>query len=409
MGSFYTSMSAILRIKTIVVFYLVVFVASMTATWYGVDLPDLNVGTLVLVFLFMYPFVYVHELGHVLAGLAVGIGISRVAIGGGREIFRKKIGRILFVQRIAPGNGITYIGEMSAPPSKLALLAFWSGGALLQIIVMVPLLVFGNFTMHDLLSPEGLHIGSALVAANGLLLLVSLVPFPVRIQGVRVLNDGLKILTIPFMQPHEVASFPSHGPIMHAYELMERRDYSAAERMLEECVQHFPSSTVARVNLATCLMKRGQLGPAIDLLQRLLEGDHEHKYDFMIHNNLAWATLLQGTDESLALAEAFSAQAYKHRRSVRYVQGTRASVLAALGEHDQAARILKHGVRPGRRVDKQTNPIAGFIVLGYAYRQLGRGAIADRYMRVVDQNVDQLDADERLLFEMLQARSDDLQ
>ena len=54
-------------------------------------LSGLSLINILIIFIFAYFDIYIHELGHAIAGWSVGFPIKRITIGMGRKIFKYKI------------------------------------------------------------------------------------------------------------------------------------------------------------------------------------------------------------------------------------------------------------------------------------------------------------------------------
>lgn len=386
---------------------LVVAVTSTSAaSVHGIEFDFGRVWNFVLMFVFIFPCVYLHELGHVVAGTLVGIRIDRVVFGSGRTVLRARVGRILFIQKLMPRGAFTFIGEMSKPPTKGALLLLHAGGVLAHLIVVSIAVTTTEFNALDYFAKEALDVPGAFFMANVFLIVANLVPLTFRYQGVEVPNDGLNIFTTPFMEPAKLKAYLAAGAIMRAHDLMEKRQYSAAASILERCIEDLPDSILARIHLAACMLKQLELTRAENMLHHALSLDHEQRYGVPVHNNLAWLHLLRGSDESLERAEKHSVEAYTRDPSIAAVRGTRAGVLTATGKHREALNMIEKDVKLKRRVDGEVNPITGFLILSYTYVQLNRSQDAARYLSVVKNSMTQLDKDEAVLLQMFQNRSD---
>lgn len=372
----------------------------------GIDPSDLSYLNILLFLLFMIPMVYLHEIGHVLAAKLVGIGISRVQFGDGREIWRKRIFSILVIIKSSQGGGYTFVGDLKKKFSKPAFTLFTAGGMLMQLLITVPLMIITDFHLSDFLG-NGINVSASLIYANLFMVVLNLIPMKASCNGFKIANDGLNLIKLPFIKQRDIEEIYSAGKLMEAYELYEARRYKDAQNAFEKCMVLFPKSILAHFNYAASLLKQGMLDQGEREFLKIYGREHDKRYDPILNNNLAWLNLLKFDEESFRKADQYSREAFKSSPKVPYIRGTRASVLILTGEIEKGLEILKETVELTKPVCAETNSIVGFVMISYAHLKTGEVKRAEKYMNVVRKNLDKLDEDEKILFDKLKARSEE--
>ncbi len=350
--------------------------------------------------IFAYVNIYIHEFGHVLAGVAVKFPIRRVTIGLGREIARKQFGETFFIITSGFGGGLTYIGHVSEQVLKLRFLIFVLGGVVAQGFAIALTMLIFNIQIHEVwpLSPP-LSLAKIFIYSNLFLILLNLFPRKFTMFGIRIPSDGLRIVKLPFLKPHEIQEILSVGKIMEAYDLYEAKKYSEAEIEFRECVELYPVPLLPKVNISAVLIKQLKLDETVALLESLQDEYVHDPYVFLLYNNLAWAYLLQGNEEALQKADRYSYKAFQLNPKHPNVIGTRGCVCIETGEVEAGMRLLMSIVNLRKPLDEKTNNPVGFIYLAYAYYLKNDRERNLQYINKLKTSEITLDQDYRLLLE----------
>jgi tetratricopeptide (TPR) repeat protein len=278
---------------------------------------------------------------------------------------------------------------------------------LMQLVITLPIAIITDFKPSDFFNSYNVNISASFIVANLFSIILTIIPMKVSFQGIKIPNDGLSILRIPFMKQKEINVILSAGKIMEAYELYEARKYSDAQLAFEKCMNEFPDSIVAHIDYSATLIKQLKLKEAEKKIVDIKDNKHDKNYDLIIYNNLAWIKLLTFTEESLKEADTFSKKAYEINSDTYYVKGTRGSTLIALEKYDEGIKILNKGIKANKPIDRETNSIVHFYMLAFAYLKKNDKNKTIKFLEVINNNFDKMDDDDKYLFDLLKNSSND--
>src|SRR5262245_45054184 len=124
-----------------------------------------------------YASIFVHEIGHLIAGRLTGHVITSVGIGLSHPFLWFRIGStILYLALGSPLQGITFAFHPQIFPSRIQKVILLSGGFLANgIVAIIGWIVASLTTWNDALG--------VVVGINGLLALVSLFPITVNVKS----------------------------------------------------------------------------------------------------------------------------------------------------------------------------------------------------------------------------------
>lgn len=146
-------------------------------------------GAIVAFYAILYVSAFAHELGHAMAGRAAGFVVTSFGLGTARPFCVVPVGGMrVYFALVQPFQGIAFVYMTQLFPSKGRVIFFTAGGILangaLALVSLGIWAIFGN-------------IGWLVVAGvNGLLAVVSLMPFQVRIGKASMRTDGALILQV---------------------------------------------------------------------------------------------------------------------------------------------------------------------------------------------------------------------
>jgi hypothetical protein len=359
-----------------------------------------------MLFVFLYLNIYIHEIGHAVAGSLAGFEMKRMVIGTGREILRTRIGNVLFVLTNNISGGVTHWGRVPQKllKSKFAFLIL--GGVLAQSIAVVFCWILFDVSMYNIYNLDYITLPGVFISSNLFLISVNLIPIKTNFMGIKLPTDGLQLVKLPFWNRADIQNILSAGKIMDAYELYEMKKYSEAEKLFKDCVETYPDMVLPRINVAAALIKQGKVEACISFLEESLQVAEDDPLMFFIFNNLAWAYLICYTEEALKKADEYSAKAYLLNKKHPNVLGTRACVLIEKGELEDGLVLLKKAVKVREPIDDKMNDPVGFIYLAYAF-YLNEKDVKSRYcLEKVKKYGEKLDPDYLIVYKRMVERTD---
>jgi tetratricopeptide (TPR) repeat protein len=362
---------------------------------------------LILIIL-LYPSIIIHELGHAFFGRLVNFEIKRIVIGTGREVFRKKIGNILFILTNNFNAGLTYWGNVSDHNIKFRFGIFLLGGFMAQGVFILICLFYSGAAINEILLFRDVTLNHLFIHANLFLIVVNIIPYNINFMGLKLPNDGLQFLKLPFLNEKDIQNILSAGKIMEGYEYYEAKKYPESEIIFKECSTLFPKAILPKINLSAALIKQLKLEQAQLFLEKQTPKFDNDPFQFLIYNNLTWTLLLNYDNESLEKADLYSKKAFKLNSKNRYVQGTRGCVLIERGEVEKGIQILKKIVMLNRPIDDKLNTLVGFIYLAYGLYLNEKIDIALCYIQKIIAYQTPIDADYQKILNLVLQRTNNM-
>jgi hypothetical protein len=176
------------------VFVLGLFTAEVVVDYSPGKLAGLLIG------LFWFPLLVLHESGHALAASVLGWHVGLVVIGMGRQVTSFRIGPALVVIRLFPVEGfvLPVPRNLRSPQLKCALIYFAGPGIELVLLAVVAAIV-GPSTLLSRADTIGILIAQSLCITILLSSFFNLVPHRASTQNGTVPNDGLGIIRSLFL------------------------------------------------------------------------------------------------------------------------------------------------------------------------------------------------------------------
>ena len=210
---------------------IILFLFGLTAAYNNKISPHFYVINFLLLIAFIYLDIYIHEFGHVIAARLAGIGVNGVIIGTGKELMRKSVFGIPLIVTNNFGVGFTIMGSIERKLLKLRFAFFIAGGVLLQFLLAVVCVVFFGTKDWTYLYSRGISVPTIFVISNVLLIVTNLFPRYIKtFPGIRMPNDGLRLLKAPFLKQQDINKLLLAARIFKARDLLEKREYQAACR-----------------------------------------------------------------------------------------------------------------------------------------------------------------------------------
>ena len=114
---------------------------SLSALWF-----------LLILMLFFYLNVYIHEFGHAITGSLLGFQIKRLIIGTGRELIRFRIGRGVVIINGGVSGGVTHWGKVPGKQLKRRFAILILGGVIAQAVAVLICWFFLKVPTRELLT-----------------------------------------------------------------------------------------------------------------------------------------------------------------------------------------------------------------------------------------------------------------
>jgi tetratricopeptide (TPR) repeat protein len=359
-----------------------------------------------MLFIFLYLNIYIHEIGHAIAGSIAGFEMKRMVIGTGREILRTRIGKVLFVLTNNISGGVTHWGQVPKKYLKPKFAFLITGGILAQLFVTAIFWITFQVSPANLFLLDDLTLPGVFISSNLLLIFANLIPMKTNFMGIKLPTDGLQLLKLPFWTKKDIQSILSAGKIMDAYELYEAKKYPEAEELFRECVSNYPEMVLPRINVGASLIKQGKIDECIDFLEKSLQTSEKDPLRFFIYNNLGWAYLVSYTSEGLQKADDYSSKAYLLNNKHPNVLGTRACVLIEKGNIEDGLLLLRKAVKIREPIDDKMNDPVGFIYMAYGFYLQEKYVKARYCLDKVRKYQHKLDPDYQLVYDRILTRTE---
>jgi tetratricopeptide (TPR) repeat protein len=291
--------------------------------------------------------VFLHEVGHVVAGRLAGLEPFALLSGGGPALFRRKIGSVVFAVRCLPGSGLTLTSSRTRHRLRWRLLASHAGGpavtiALLLVGVGVPQTrheVFANTT-------PWLSLPAALVLVNLFLLAEIVIPFPrgSNLPGPR--NDFVQIVTLPWLPEKQIAAITAMAAGVEFHRLVLLQRYPAACEEARRLLAADPGNWAVRTGLAELLLFAGLHAEAATHYGKVLDDGAipdkaiAAQARAMIANNAAWNAFMLADARGMETADKLSAEAVAVLPKHPSILGTRGAVLMERGKLIEGQKLL---------------------------------------------------------------------
>ena len=355
----------------------------------------------IAIFIFIKINVILHEAGHLLSAKIVGGEPRRMVLGKGHEVVKFIFFGIKIVLNNSFQGGLaiaTFNNSLHRP--KLRYLVYISGGIITNILSAVIIFCLFDFNLNSLLGNK-IDLASAFIASNILLLIPNLIPFTVNYLGVKIPNDILSILRLPFKKFEVIKNETDTNILMDAYECFELKEYDKAIEKYETYLKTNKDQEIVKVNLSIMYLKKGNCQKSLEILKKVESSLEEKKYiqyKAFVYNNLAWIYLVQ---HDIVNADKYSDLAFNINKKEKSFQSTRSSVLIEKGEIETGMNYLST-LFDSNYANSQT--ITAAMYLSYGYHLLQNIKEKNKYYDFVCLNVSKLDIDEKLLWDSLQAR-----
>lgn len=286
-----------------------------------------------------------HELGHAIMAAWLGRRVFDIVIGSGQIIKKVMIFGFLFEIRQFPFHGLTLSLALSPRWYRLKQFLIVLAGPAVNLSLLVLVLPFFdskrlNPSFATALSPVGW-----LILANAWILLLNLFPHHLKLSDRKIANDGLSLLTVPFLSKTKIEEILPLYFIFEGSEFLKRGQFEDAQACYRNGLMNHPDHFSIKNGLGVALLELGEAKEARIIFTQLLEKEESNK---LLHatvlNNLAYANILYDRQGLLEEADALSAQVYRSFPWVPTFKGTRGVVLTEMGKFDEGINLLKQSM-----------------------------------------------------------------
>ncbi|WP_407557709.1 site-2 protease family protein [Winogradskyella sp. 4-2091] len=341
--------------------------------------------------------VVIHEFGHLIFGKLAGGNPKRIVLGKSHEVKRFTVFNIKIILNKDFNGGFAFVEFPPEKNTKINQFLLSSGGCLTNLIVAGLLLLCIDFSFSFLSSDNGFQFTSAFIFANSLIAIISLIPYHVEYQGVKVPTDGLTLLRLPFKKNN--ASNVDFNAFFEAQEKFEEKEFDAAIQLYKKYINIEETKVLAHYNTGIMYSKKGDIDEGMSWLESCLNLVDKEKDKMMfahINNGLAWLKLVKGDTSQI---DILSKTAYSIKPSFYYFKGTRGAVLIELGKTEAGIKMLTPLV-DFKYPNSQT--VTDAIFLYYGHTVLNSNKKAQKFFNFVSNNLDRLGADELLVWKRIQ-------
>lgn len=142
-----------------------------------------------------------HELAHAIVGRRLGLFVTEVSVGRGREIFSMTLLNLQIAFRAVPFFGLVRFRHILGPRLRAKYFVTVLAGPLTHLLLAALVFPFVNWNLDFI---NDLAIGQWFVFSQVLLAFANLLPFPTKAAP----SDGLSLLQLLFSKYPDVLGFP---------------------------------------------------------------------------------------------------------------------------------------------------------------------------------------------------------
>lgn len=326
--------------RSVVLFYVAVTaLGAGLATQGRWGLLNLCVGAWMMMLLILP-----HELGHAGAAALLGARVFSISIGmWGDTVFERTRGGIRWEIKAFPLGGLTVAADAREDLFRLRRFLIVLGGPLVNLLLLTAAVrVASSVGRLDFHLRDAFQPGALFVVANALVLVANLVPYRAATPFGPVPNDGLALVTLPFLTPADVARHIAGYHLLEGEAARRRRRFAEARERYARGLERFPDHALLRNNLAVTLLDlRDGEAARPHLLHLVAREPLEPGLRPLVFNNLAAADLLIGRPDLLAEADRYSEEAFRHAPWLAAVRGTRGGALVETGRVDEGLALVR--------------------------------------------------------------------
>jgi tetratricopeptide (TPR) repeat protein len=323
-----------------------------------------------------------HELGHVIAGRALGWRVSQVVIGVGQPIFKRRWWGILFDFRTLPLSGATWLTPNNMRSYRLKKFLVILAGPAVNAGLAAGLLVILTGSARNLDFDSIPNWARLFIIANVFVLIVNLWPHQPK-SGFGLGTDGKQLLQLISFSKTARAEILAQRFALEAFMCREQGDFRRARELCDEGLASVPEDQYLLNLSAIVCLDEARYEQAREIFLKLLKNENQPPASkFLFLNNLAYVDVLTEKADLLEEADSYSSDAYAALPWMPAVVGTRGAVLAAMGKHEEGLALLRksmHDADSPRSKSENACHIVSALV------RIGQKPEAEKYLQLARQ------------------------
>lgn len=305
-----------------------------------------------------------HETGHLLLALLGSIPVRLISIGAGPVVLRGRIGETTLELRLLPLSGFVFHYPL-LQYRRFRHVLFLLGGVVANAMVIGVVMALDAF---GALSQQARSTLMAVVLAQLVLIIVSLLPLRARFAGIPIGTDGLQLLQI-LRGTHPAAHAGlAYNSLLGAYSTSGQVDPTvASSRVLYHS---------GRVDRWTDAKARYDTHEA--LLRELARRNLPREAEILVLDTLVTDGLVFGDAHLRSRLDEWSARALELGPEVNTLRGSRGAVLVELGRYEEGKALLKSVLVADKTegLDASVDTLMTQVFLARAELKLGNTAAA---------------------------------
>lgn len=358
---------------------------------------------ILLIFSLNYLIIYIHELGHLVFGKLVKLDVLGIQVGTGNTLVQFNIfGSEITITKSVLG-GVAFIGDIPERHTRLKLFFLYSGGVLMQAIIVIPFIVFYGFDMYSITSGYQISFVDSFIFANISIMIINLIPHKTKINREVTNSDGLHLLKILFSNKDYISQLITASKFNFGlYHFSKARDDIAYEAL--EKIKSIKEYKFASYNLLSAIhIMRNNTDEALKHLNVLAELPESENTRNIIYNNIAWCHILRGDKNSLNKAIDFLELAYEESKPSDYIKGTHATLSIELEEYEDGIEMFESYLQLKRR---SSNIPINLIYYIFACSRIGNIEKANHAQMLLEKQKASIAPSDIALFIRLDSKTD---
>lgn len=169
-----------------------------------------------------------HELGHAIAALCVGLEVNKIVIGHGKNVLEFQIFGIPLKIKQVPTGGVTHVLCKSTYFYRSRFFIVSLFGPLTNLMLVLLILKFPKEFIT--FNPPNIYVfpGIIICLVNAIFIIRNLFPCNIIIDGVLIPSDGLQMRTLSFLSTVDIATKVAESWLADGYNLEQSGNYQKA-------------------------------------------------------------------------------------------------------------------------------------------------------------------------------------